>query len=181
MPLFRSKNNLEYIKRKNKQLVEHVVGEKITYYGINKEFTRENIYGEAKEKIWNPPIEVKALVRWKEQQITTTKFGQDQTYNISFYPLLDTLTELNLAPTEGDFVEYDSKFFEIASISYPLQMLGVEEQAFYTKLDCVTAREGVFSTNLSGTPDDALRTRPDEKLSSSFYYSDVMFPFSSSR
>ena len=178
MPLFRSKNNLEYIRRHNRQLVEHVVGEKITYYGINKEFTRENIYGEAKEKIWNPPVEIKALVKWKDQDVKTTKFGQDLTYAVSFYPLLETLNSLNLSCREGDFVEYDSKRFEITGISYPLQMLGVEDQTFYTQLDCVTARAGVFSTTLSGSPDDALRTRPDEKMSSSFYYSDVMFPFS---
>lgn len=164
----------------NKQLVEHVVGEKITYYAINKEFTRENLYGEAKEKIWNPPVEIKALVRWKDQKSKADKFGQDITYNITFYPLLDTLTDLNLQPKEGDFVEYDSKYFEITLISFPQQMLGKEEESFYTKLDCVSAREGVFSTHLSGTPDDALRTRPDEKLTASFSYDNVTFPFSSS-
>jgi hypothetical protein len=180
MTLFRSKHNLEYIRRHNKQLVEHVVGEKITYYGINKEFTRVNLYGESKGKVWNPPVEIMALVRWGDQEVTTTKFGQDTIYNISFYPLLETLKNINLSPKEGDFVEYDSKYFEIAKISYPQQMLGKEEETFYTKFECITARDGIFHTNLSGTPDDALRTRPDENLTSSFFYKDVMFAFSSS-
>jgi hypothetical protein len=179
--LFRSKHNIEYLKRKNKELVEHIVGEKITYYAISKKFTRENIYGEAKEKIFESPIEIKALVRWKDQEIRTDKYGQDVNYNISFYPLLDTLNEINVSPREGDFVEYDSKFFEITQLSYPRQMLGKEEENFYIQLDCVTARKGVFRASVSGSPDDAKRTRPDEKMSSSFSYEDVLFPFSSSR
>lgn len=178
--LFRSKHNIEYLKSKNRELVEHIVGEKITYYAISKKFTRENIYGEAKEKIFEPPVEIKALVRWKDQEIKTDKYGQDINYNISFYPLLDTLRVINLSPREGDFVEYDSKFFEITQLSYPRQMLGKEEENFYIQLDCVTARKGVFHTTISGSPDDAKRTRPDQRMSSSFSYEDVLFPFSSS-
>lgn len=178
--LFRSKHNIEWLKRKNIELVEHIIGEKITYYAISKEFTRENLYGEAKEKIFSSPVEIKAIVRWKDQEIKTDKFGQDVSYNIAFYPLLDTLENLNLSPREGDFVEYDSQFFEITQISYPKQMLGKEAESFYVNLDCVTARKGIFHTNISGSPDDALRTRPDNKLTASFSYDDVIFPFSSS-
>lgn len=180
MSLFRSKHNIEYLKRKNRELVERVVGEKITYYAISKKFTRTNIYGEAKEKIFEPPIEVYALVRWKDQVIKTDRFGQDVSYEIAFFPLLDTLQEKNVSPREGDYVEYDSKQFEITQISYPRQMLGKEEENFYLQLDCVTVREGVFHTTISGSPEDAERTRPDNALTSTFRYSDVIFPFSSS-
>lgn len=180
MPLFRSKNDIAYLKRQNKEVVEHVIGEKITYYAISNKFTRKNFYNEAIEKIFDPPVEVFALVKWKDQQVTTTKFGQDLIYNISFYPLLDTLTELNLSPREGDFVEYDQKRFEITSITYPKQMLGKEEENFYLQLDCTTARDSTFHTHVSGTALDATKTRPDEQMSSSFKYSDVIFPYSGS-
>lgn len=180
MPLFRPKTNIEYLKRKNKELVERVIGEKITYYAISKKFTRQNVYGEAKEKVFDPPVEVHALVRWGEQEIKTNKFGQDVSYRISFFPLLDTLQELNLSPREGDFVEYDSKTFEITQIEYPKQILGREEESFYIKIDCVTAREAVFETSISGSPTPHTRTIPDSSLSSSFRYDDVLFPFSSS-
>jgi hypothetical protein len=43
MGLFRSKHDIEYLKRVNKELVERVVGEKITYYAISNKFTRKNI------------------------------------------------------------------------------------------------------------------------------------------
>ena len=180
MPLFRSKHNIEYLKRKNKELVEHIIGEKITYYGISQTFTKKNLYGEAREKVHEAPVEIKALVKWKDQEIKTDKFGQDVGYSIAFYPLLDTLNDLNLSPREGDFVEYDSKFFEITQISYPRQMLGKEDESFYLTLDCVTTSEGVFHALVSGSPDDAKRTRPDNRLSSSFLYEDVTFPFSGS-
>lgn len=180
MPLFRSKRNIDYLKKKNRELVERVIGEKITYYAISKKFTRQNIYGEAKEKIFEPPVEIYALVRWKDQEIKTDKFGQDVSYKIAFFPLIDTLEEKNLSPREGDFVEYDSKKFEITDISYPKQILGREEESFYLQLDCVTVRNGVFEISLSGTPDVHDRTAPDNNLSSSFSYDSVKFPFSSS-
>lgn len=180
MPLFRSKRNIEYILRKNKELVERVIGEKITYYAISKKFTRTNIYGEAKEKIFEPPVEIYAMIRWKDQVIKTDKFGQDVSYEISFYPLIVTLKEKNLAPCEGDFVEYDQKFFEITQISYPRQMLGRENENFYLQLDCVSARDGVFKTTISGSPEPHQRTVPDEIHTASFKYSDILFPYSGS-
>jgi hypothetical protein len=180
LPLFRSKKNIEYLKRKNRELVQHVIGEKITYYAISRKFTKENVYGEAKEKVFDHPVEIYALVRWGEQEVKTNKFGQDIVYNISFFPLIDTVEELNLSPKEGDFVEYDSKRFEISTITYPRQILGREEESFYLELECVTAREAVFIATLSGTPDVHLNTRPDSDLSSTFKYTDVTFPFSSS-
>jgi hypothetical protein len=177
MPLFRSKNDIAYLRRQNKEVVERVIGEKITYYAISNKFTKKNFYNEALEKVFDAPVEVFALVKWKDQQGTTTKFGQDLIYNISFYPLLSTLAELNLSPREGDFVEYDMKRFEITLITYPKQMLGKEEENFYLQLDCTTARDSTFHTHVSGTADDALNTRPDAQLSSSFRYSDVTFPY----
>ena len=178
--LFRSKHNIQYLKKMNKQLVERVVGEKITYFAISNQFTKKNLYNEAKEKIFSPPVEVYALVRWKSQEVSTNKFGQDIIYNIQFLPLIDTLNELNLDPREGDVVEYDSKRFEITTIEKPLQMLGKEEESFYLQLDCVSIRDHTFYTEISGSPADAENTRPDVQMSSSFRYSDVLFPFSSS-
>ena len=180
MPLFRSKKNLEYIRRKNKELVERVLGEKITYYAISKKFTRTNVYGEAKEKIFDPPIEVYAMIKWKDQVIATNKFGQDVSYEVGFYPLLETLEEKNLSPREGDFIEYDQKFFEITQISYPRQLLGKEDENFYLQIDCVSARDGVFRTSITGSAEDAQRTRPDNDLTATFRYGDVLFPHSGS-
>lgn len=178
--LFRGKHDINYLKKLNKELVERVVGEKITYYPISKKFTTKNIYGEAKDKIFDPPVEVYALVKWGDQEVTTTNFGQDIIYNISAYILDDTLTTIDLRPTEGDMVEYDSKHFEITSIMFPRQMLGKEEEGFYVRLECTTVRKNVFHTSISGSPEAAARTRPDNNLSSTFRYSDVLFPYSGS-
>lgn len=178
--LFRGKHDLEYLKKLNRELIENVLSEKVTYYGISKKFSTKNLYGEAKDKIFDPPVEVYGLVRWADQDVTTTNFGQDIKYNLGVHFLSDTLTEKNLRPTEGDMIEYDDKQFEITSIVYPKQMLGKESESFYIKLECTTVRENVFRAYVSGTPEEPLRTRPDETLSSSFRYSDVMFPYTGS-
>ena len=41
--LFRSKNNIEYLKKKNRELVERIIGEKITYFALSNLTTRKNI------------------------------------------------------------------------------------------------------------------------------------------
>ena len=179
--LFRGKHDINYLRSLNKELVQRVVGEKITYYPISKKFTTKNLYGEAKDKIFDPPVDVYALVKWGEQEITSTNFGQDIIYNISVYILEDTLSDIDLLCKEGDMVEYDSRHFEITSITFPRQMLGKEEESFYVRLECTTVRKNVFHTSVSGSPEDATRTRPDNNLSSSFSYSSVLFPFTGSR
>lgn len=178
--LFRGTKDIAFLKRLNKELVEKVISEKITYYPISKKFTQKNIYGEGRNKVFDPPVEVYSLIRWKDQEITTTNFGQDLIYSLDAFILNDTLNEINLLPKEGDMIEYDSKHFEITSIEFPRQMLGREEQGFYVKLEATTVRKNIFHSTLSGSPEEVKRTRPDQPLSSSFSYSDVLFPYSGS-
>lgn len=180
MSLFRSKKDLDFAKKLNKELVERIISEKITYYAMSKKLTSKNLYGESKQKVYDPPIEIYSLIKWGDQEITTTKYGQDIVYGITFYPLIETLKKLNVTPREGDIIEYDSKKFEITKISVPQQMMGKEEQNFYFRIECTTARNSMFFTHLSGTPEDADRTRPDNNLSATFSYSDVTFAYSGS-
>ena len=62
--LFRSNRDIELIKRLNRELIERVTGEIITYYPVSKQLTRENIYGESKNKMIHDPVQVYALVEW---------------------------------------------------------------------------------------------------------------------
>lgn len=188
MPLFRSPKDLEFVKRINQELIEKVISEKITYYAISNQYSEKNFYGEAKEKIFDPPVEVYSLVEWLEQNITTTEFGQDIVYKIKVSILQKHLDEIMLKPYEGDMVEYDGQKFEITSVEVPQQIFGKAQENIGVHLNCVSVRESAFRTVISGTIDQPNRTYPDEPLSASlpiagtygFSYGNATFPFSSS-
>lgn len=183
MALFRSKKDIEFVKRINKELIEKVIGEKITYYAISKQYSETNFYGESLEKVFDPPVEIYALVEWQDQDITTTEYGQDIIYNLRVSILNDHLERINMKPYEGDMVEYDDVKFEITKIELPSQIFGKAGQDIGYILNCTSVRESAFKVTISGTVDQPSRTHPDEPLSSSlpsFSYGDATFPFSSS-
>lgn len=180
MSLFRSRKDIEFVKKINQELIEKVLGEKILYIPVSKKYSEASFYNEAEEKVFDPPIEIYALIEWLPQDITTTKYGHDIVSNLKVSILGKHLADINVKPYEGDFVEYDGVRFEISKIEIPSQIFGRAHEDIGYQLSCRSIREGVFETSLSASVDQQKRTYPDEPLSSSFYYSDVTFPFSSS-
>ncbi len=181
MPIFRSRRDIEFVKRVTREVIERVVGEKFTYYAISKELTRENLYGESKEKIFDPPVEMFGLIEWLEQEITTNQFGQDIIYNIQIFLQRDYLEAIEVAPVEGDFVDYDQQKFEILLSEVPTQIFAKAGQEIGLKLTCRSVRESTFKTIISGTIEHAARTRPDEPTTQNILFDDVRFPYSGSK
>ena len=64
-PLFLGKKERDLVKQVNDELIERVVGQAIVYYPIDVSSTNyHNLYGEAIEKNFLPPIRVHALVSY---------------------------------------------------------------------------------------------------------------------
>lgn len=180
MSIFRSNKDIEFIIKINQELIEKVIGEKVTYYPISKKFSEVNFYNESRKKIFDPPVEVYALVNWKDQDVKTSKFGQDVVYNLDVSILKKHLLDINLEPTEGDMIEYDDVKFEITSITSPMQIFGKAGHDIGYLLKCRSVRQGSFDSVISGVIDQPKRTYPDEPMSSSFYYSSTNYPYSGS-
>lgn len=177
MALFRSENDRKYLKSLNKEIIEKVLGEKVTYYPLSKKLTKTNLYGEAPKKTFDAPISIYALIEWGDQEVTTNEFGQDVIYTLKVHILEDHLKDIDTKPTEGDMVDYNQVKFEITKITNPDLLLGRAFDNFSLILDCKSVRKGIFDTIISGTQDIHRRTRPDNYTSSSFAYTDVYFPF----
>lgn len=180
MPLFRSRKDIAFVKGITREVIEHVVGETFTYYPISKKDTKENVYGEAKEKIFHPPIQMVGLVEWLEQEITTNQFGQDIVYNLAIYLQDEYLEAIEIQPTEGDFIDYDGQKFEILLVETPTHIFAKAGQEIGVKLTCRSVRESTFNPIISGSIEHAARTRPDEQNSPAVLYDDVLFPYSGS-
>ena len=66
-PLFTGKKERDLVKKVNDELIEKIIGQQVLYYPIDIEHTNFNdLYGEAIEKTFLPPIRVYALVELNE-------------------------------------------------------------------------------------------------------------------
>ncbi len=181
MPLFRGKSDIAFVKRIARELIEKVIGEKITYYPISKQFSeQDNLYGESKMKVFDPPVDMYCLVEWLDQDITTNQFGQDTIYNLNVYVLEEYLNQIELKPIEGDMIDYDDRKFEILKIEEPTQIFAKSGATLGRKMTCRSVRESNFKTIISGTVEHAKRTRPDEPARIDNFYDNVTFPYSGS-
>mgnify|MGYP003124041494 FL=1 len=146
-PLFFGKKERDLVKQVNDELIEKVVGQQILYYPIDLETTRfHDLYGEAIEKTFLPPIRVYALVEFTE---FSTKYmenvGVDAESEIQVHFHKRRLEEdQDLFVREGDFVLYGNKYYEIVTLSKPKNLFGQVEHSFEIAAKCRKARKGLF-------------------------------------
>jgi len=146
-PLFFGKKERDLVKQVNDELIEKVIGQQILYYPIDLETTRfHELYGEAIEKTFLPPIRVYALVEFTE---FSTKYmenvGVDAESEIQVHFHKRRLEEdQDLYVREGDFVLYGDKYYEIITLSKPKNLFGQVEHSFEIAAKCRKARKGLF-------------------------------------
>lgn len=146
-PLFTGVKERDLVKQINDEVIERVIGQTIAYYPIDIETTRyHQVYGEAIEKTFLPPIAVKALVEYKGLNTEYSKnIGLDKSQEIIVHFHKRRLTEdQNLFVREGDFVLYGDSHYEIVSLSEPKLLYGQVDHKLEISAKCVRAREGLF-------------------------------------
>ena len=146
-PLFTCVKERDLVKQINDEVIERVIGQTIAYYPIDIETTRyHQVYGEAIEKTFLPPIAVKALVEYKGLNTEYSKnIGLDKSQEIIVHFHKRRLTEdQNLFVREGDFVLYGDSHYEIVSLSEPKLLYGQVDHKLEISAKCIRAREGLF-------------------------------------
>ena len=146
-PLFLGKKERDLVKQVNDELIEKVIGQQILYYPIDLERTKfHDLYGEAIEKTYLPPIRVYALVEYTEY-ITTylDGVGVDKSWEVNIHFHKRRLEEdQNLYVREGDFVLYNDNYYEIVILKEPELLFGQAGQTFEIVAQCRKARQGLF-------------------------------------
>lgn len=151
---FITQREVDFVNAIAHELIQNVVGQEIKYYGISIPETQVNdLYSEAIQKTWNPPVSVNALVQWDNQNTVSSNMGQDAQYSLEVYFHALELTERNVLPREGDFVEFGQVFFEITSVTQPQLVFGQVNNKVMTKCVCVPSREGQFQMGNSSSDD----------------------------
>lgn len=146
-PLFLGKKERDLVKQVNDELVEKVIGQQILYYPIDLETTNfHELYGEAIEKTFLPPVRVYALVKFDEDNTSyLDSVGVDNVSEITVHFHKRRLTEdQDLFVREGDFVLYGDLYYEIMTLSSARRLFGQVNQTFEISAKCKRARKGLF-------------------------------------
>ena len=145
-PLFTGAKERDLVKQVNDELIERVIGQTILYYPISQEKTNyHELYGEAINKTFLPPVRVHALVDWEGSETTSTAFGIDRKATITVHFHKRRLVEdQDLYVREGDFVLYGNDYYEIVSLGQPREIFGQTKHKMEIVAKCTMAREGLF-------------------------------------
>ena len=145
--LFLGKKERDLVKQVNDELIEKVIGQQILYYSIDMQTTNfHDLYGEAVEKNYLPPVRVYALVEWKTEETEYFEgVGLDKQWEITVHFHKRRLTQdQDLFVREGDFVLYGNHYYEIVKLSEPKQLFGQVGNEFEIVAECKRSRKGLF-------------------------------------
>ena len=146
-PLFLGEKERNLVKQVNDELIEKVIGQQVLYYPIDFETTNfHDLYGEAVEKSFLPPVRVYALVKFEEEGSSyLDSVGIDGTSTITAHFHKRRLTEdQDLFVREGDFILYGERYYEIVKLSSSRRLFGQVDQKFEVSALCKRARKGLF-------------------------------------
>ena len=146
-PLFLGKKERDLVKQVNDELVEKVIGQQILYYPIDMETTNfHDLYGEAIEKTFLPPVRVYALVKFDDESTSyLDSVGIDNSSQLTIHFHKRRLTEdQDLFVREGDFVLYGDIYYEITKVSTQRKLFGQVNNTFEISTLCKRARKVLF-------------------------------------
>jgi len=146
-PLFLGKKERDLVKQVNDELIEKVIGQQILYYPIDLEATNfHELYGEAIEKTFLPPIRIYALVEFTDFSTTYMEgAGIDKSWEINIHFHKRRLEEdQDMYVREGDFVLYGDNYYEIMKLAEPKLLFGQATNPFEIAARCLRARKSLF-------------------------------------
>jgi hypothetical protein len=92
--------------------------ERVGYFKIDLYNTKANIYGEAVEKWYYPPVEVKCILERGDVTNTDTEYGVDVNQTLTIKVSVDTFqSTYNFTPEVGDIVSESERYYEISSVN----------------------------------------------------------------
>ena len=144
--LFITPRELDLISDLTKEVVKDINGQKIYYYRARADMSNVNtLYQEATEKVFDPPIELEALVEWSEYEQTSTNFGVDAKNNVKVSIHYRDLLDKSVFVRAGDFFSYGPAFYEIVQAVKISKIFGQVEHTTGMRLEGRYAREGIIS------------------------------------
>jgi len=154
--LFITPREIDLISDINKEIVKDVIGQKVFYYKVREDLSDvHDVYEEAYQKIFDPPIDLDARVEWNQAEIRTNKFGSEEYSTITVYIQYRDVTDKEIDVEEGDYLSYGDTFFEIVTSIIDSTIFGEIEYSTGYKMTCKQARLGLIDKDPIGPTDEA--------------------------
>lgn len=115
--LFGSGRDASFVRSINKELINKNIDTEVEYYKLSMQDTRENLYGEAPQKVYYNPVKINCIIQKDEKEGISDVGGYDFNRTAIFAFLRDTLKDLNIVAQEGDIVKWDTEYFELDKIN----------------------------------------------------------------
>jgi len=159
--LFITPREIDFIADLTKEITKDVIGDVIYYYKVREDVSEvHDVYEEAIEKIFDPPVEIDARVQWSPKEIKTDRFGYEGTYTSEVYIHYRDMIDRNIKIEEGDYYSYGDNFFEITSMVYDKIIFGQVEHVSGFTLKGKQARKGQINFKPLG-PTEEIYTDPE--------------------
>ena len=143
--LFITPREIDFISDITKEVIKDVAGQKIYYYRVREDLTEiHDVYEEAENKVFNPPVEIDARIEWEPEVVTTNRFGGDEIFTVTVFLHERDLIDRNINPRQGDFFNYGDTFFEITNAVIDSVVYGQIEHAVGLKIIGKQARIGLI-------------------------------------
>jgi hypothetical protein len=140
--LFVGEKEVKFFKSLNKELIQEIIGQKIIYYAVSEEHTNAHwLYEEAQKKSVYNPVEVNALILYKEPEQSVGQFSIDTIYYIDVYFYIPELKERLLDPKPGDFCKHGDILYEIEKITREQITFGQIDNEVMVHATCRVARK----------------------------------------
>lgn len=152
--LFITSREIDLISDLTKEVIKDVVGQKVYYYRVREDLTDvHDVYEEAPQKVFDPPIEIEARVEWAPGQLKTGRFGNEEMATINVFFHEKDLSDKDLDVRTGDYFSYGDTFFEITSAIIESNVYGQVEHSIGTKAVGQQARIGQIDFTALGPTD----------------------------
>jgi hypothetical protein len=139
----------------NTEMLEIVAKQNFIYWAVERKFSEvEDLYGEAETKAARRPIQVYGLIQLDEPETITNQFGTEVKRRLEVFLHIDRLTEVGMYPQKGDFLEWDSQFFELLEVVVPQFAHGLPEIKVGVTIRCLSTREDVFNPRIEHNYDE---------------------------
>ncbi len=153
--LFITPREIDFIADITKEITKDVIGDVIYYYKVREDVSEvHDVYEEAKEKVFDPPIEIDARVQWNPKEVRTDRFGMEGIYTTEAYIHYRDMIDRGIKLEEGDFFSYGDNFFEVTSIVYDKVIFGQVEHISGFTLKGKQARKGLINKKPLGPTEE---------------------------
>ena len=141
--LFITPREIDFINDINKELIKDVVGQKLYYYAIRRNVTDvHDVYEEAVEKAFDPPLELEARIEYQPDLTTVTRHGVDDVATINVFLQYRDLVDRDIDVKVGEYFSYGNRFYEIINVAFETVIYGQIEHMMSVKMTGKKARLG---------------------------------------